>query len=108
MGQRFNTKGDTETIRLISDNPGITCKVLAAKLSISLSGIQYRIQRMCNEGRVFKQTKNAVYGKTFPLFTVAYARKNNIPRIYSDEPEKSTLELQMMFHDCIRGLSFAV
>ncbi len=103
MGQRFNTKHDTETIRIISDNPGITCQTLAEKLSVSLSTIQARIQRMCTEGRVFKQTKNAVYGKTYPLFTVAYARKNKIPRIYSEKPPKSDLELQMLFHSLIRG-----
>ena len=103
MGQAFNKNGDTETIRIISDNPGITSDDLSAKLSVSLSTVQARIKRMCEEEkRVFKQTRNAVYGKTYHFFTMAYARKNKIPRIYSEKPEKTTLELLMLFHSLIQ------
>ena len=106
MGQRFNTKHDTETIRLISDNPSITCGELSAKLSVSSSTVQARMKRMCEEEkRVFKQTRNAVYGKTYHFFTMAYARKNKIQRIYKSKPDKTTLEQQLWFNDLTRGLA---
>ena len=102
MGQAFNKQADKGTIRIISDNPGITSGELLEKLGGSLSSIQYRIQRMCEDKRVFRQTKNAVYGKTYHLYTMAYAKKNKIPRIYVEKAEKSTLEMQSWFNDLTR------
>ena len=105
MGQAFNKQADKGTIRIISDNPSITTGELLAKLGGSLSSIQYRIQRMCDDKRVFRQTKKAFNGSTYHLFTMAYARKNHIPRIYVDKDEKSTLEQQMWFNDISRGVA---
>ena len=104
-GQAFNRANDTEIIRLISDNPGITCDALSDKFGVPVSTIQNKIKRLCDEKRVFRQRKKAPSGKgnIFLLYTMAYAKKHKIPRIYVDKAEKSTLEMQDWFNQLSRS-----
>ena len=104
-GQPFNRVNDAKLIQLVSDNPGILSSEISSKCEVPVKTIQIKIRRLCDEKRIFRQTKKATNGNVFPLFTVFYARKNHIPRLYVEKDEKSTLEQQMWFNDLIRGLA---
>lgn len=97
-GQPFNRVDDTSIIRIISDNPGITSEELSAKCGIPCATIQKKIARLSKSTRVFRQKKNGGNGCTYLLYTYSYARNHHVPSLYCDKPEKTTLELQMMFN----------
>lgn len=99
----MNRVNDTELIRLISDNPGILSSEISSKSEVSVKTIQIKIKRLCDEKRVFKQTKKATNGNVFPLYTMHDAKKNRIPRIFVEKDAKSPLEMQMWFNDLSRG-----
>ena len=102
-GQPFNRVDDTKIVQLVADKPGILSSEISSKTGVPVKTIQIKIKRLCDEKRIFKQTKKADNGNVFPLFTLFYARKHHIPRIHVKKAEKSTLELQMMFNGLIRG-----
>jgi len=104
-GQPLIRVNDTEMIRLISDNPGILSSEISSKCGVPVKTIQIKIKRLCDEKRVFKQTKKAFKGNVFPLYTMHDAKANHIPRLYAEKPEKTVLELQMMFNRLYRGFA---
>ena len=104
-GQPFNRANDTEIIRLVSDNPGITCEMLSKKVKIPIATIQIKINRLCDGSRIFRQKKPNGNGSIYLLYTCHHAKKHNIPSVYVEKPEKTTLELQMMFNRLYRGLT---
>ena len=103
-GQAFNKAADTDIIRIISDNPGITTEALSDKCDIPYHTIKLKVQRLTKSTRVFRQKKRNNNGWIYLLYTYSYARNHHIPSLYSEKPEKTTLELQMMFN----GLSSTV
>ena len=104
-GQPFNRVDDTSIIRIISDNPGITSEDLSKKCGIPYDTIKLKVQRLSKDTRVFRQKKNNGNGCTYLLYTYSYARNHHVPSLYSEKPEKSPLELQMMFDRLIRGVA---
>ncbi len=102
-GQEFNRVTDTKLIQIVSDNPGILSSEISSKCEIPVKTIQIKIKRLCDEKRIFKQTKRATNGNVFPLFTVFYARKNKIPRLFVEKDEMNTLDQQMWFTDLLRA-----
>jgi len=101
--QPLNRVTDTELIRLISDNPGIISSEISSKCGVPVKTIQIKIKRLCDEKRVFKQTKKAFKGNVFPLYTMSYAKKHKIPRIFVEKDEMNTLDQQMWFTDLLRA-----
>lgn len=102
-GQPISRANDTDIIRLISDNQGITTEELSKKCGIARKTVQQKIDRLARETRVFRQKKQGGNGCTNLLYTYSYARNHHVPLVYPEKPEKTTVELQMMFHSLIRG-----
>ena len=102
-GQPFNRVTDTKIIQMVSDSPGILSSEISSKSEVPVKTIQIKIKRLCDEKRIFKQTKKATNGNVFPLYTMSYARKNKIPRIFVEKDEMNTLEQQMWFTDLLRA-----
>ena len=103
-GQAFNRADDTKIIEVIKDHPGIRCNEVSEKLVIPCNTITRKVKRLTDETRVFRQKQSNGNGYIYNLFTVHYARKHNISSVYRGvEAEKTTLELQHMFHSLIRG-----
>ena len=102
-GQPFNRADDTKIIQIISDNPGILSSEISSKCEVPVKTIQIKIKRLCDEKRVFKQTKKAFKGNVFPLYTMSYARKHKIQRIFVEKDEMNTLDQQMWFTDLLRA-----
>jgi len=84
---------------LVSDHQGITAEEIADKTGIPYPTIKTKVRILVEKNRVFRQIK----GKLRPLFTAQYAKVNRIPEVFEDSPEKTTLELQYLFHSLIRG-----
>jgi len=103
-GQDFNRANDAKIVDIISDFPGIRCNDLSEKLGIPCNTITRKVKRLTDESRVFRQKQNNDCGYIYNLYTAHYARKHNVSRIYKGvDAEKSTLELQYLFHSLIRG-----
>jgi len=112
-GQHSNRAIDADIIRTLADNPGIRSSDLADKFGITCNTMAAKVRRLTDESRIYRQKQNKGIGGgggyNYNLFTVHYARKHNVPKVYRGvDAEKSTLELQMMFHSLIRGSSIAV
>jgi len=92
---------DCDKIRaIVSDNPGITAEEIAEKTDIPYPTIKTKVRILVEKHRVFRQIK----GKIRPLFAAQYAKVHRIPEVFEDKPEKTVLELQMMFNRLYRGL----
>jgi len=94
----MNRIDETKLIRVVSDNPGITCKGLAEKLGIKQGTIKYRLIALEKDKRIFRQTK----GCTKLLFTVHAAEVNHVPDEYDCRPGLTILEQQMWFNQLSR------
>lgn len=93
---------ETRLIRIVSDNPGITCKKLAAKLVKRRTTVGEWVDDMEGRGRVFCQK----HGRARYLFTIYAAESLNISDNYEKEIKpKTVLELQMMFNRLYRGIA---
>jgi IS30 family transposase len=106
-GQPSNKAGDSDIIQIIRDHPGIKSCEIAKKLGKVSNTIATKTKRLADEKKLFRQKEGMTgsSGYIYNLYIFHYAKKHNIPRIYTAKPVKSTLELQMFFHDCIRGLA---
>ena len=102
-GQEFNRADDANIVNIISDHPGIRCNDVSEKLSIPCNTIARKIKRLTDNKRIFRQKQSNGNGYIYNLFTVHYARKHNIPRVYKGpDAERNTLEMQLWFNDLIR------
>lgn len=109
-GQAFNKADDAEIVDMVSDRPGIRCDAISERMRIPCNTITRKIKRLADESRIFRQKESKGIGGgsgyAYNLFTVHYARKHNIPRVYRGvDAEKSTLELQMLWSRLIRGVA---
>ncbi len=97
----MNKAQQTRLMRIVSDNPGINCKDLSLKLEVKRATVKYWLIRLEKNGRIFRQSK----GCTKLLFTAHAAEANHVPAVCPIEPEKTVLELQMMFNRLYLGLA---
>ena len=107
-GQPSNRANDAKIVDMVSDHPGIRCNAIAEKLGMATNTIATKIKRLTDESRIFRQKQGmgGSSGYIYNLFTVHYAKKHNIPRIYKGvNDEKNTLELQKMYHRLILGVA---
>jgi len=90
---------ETRIIRMVSDNPGITCKKLARKLVKRRTTVGEWVDDMEQRGRVFCQR----HGRARYLFTIYAAESLNISEDYEKEiTPKTILEQQMWFNQLSR------
>lgn len=90
---------ETRLIRIVSDNPGISCKKLAAKLVKRRTTVGEWVDDMEARGRVFCQR----HGRARHLFTIYAAESLKIAAEYEKEiTPKTNLEQQMWFNDLSR------
>ena len=90
---------ETRLIRIVTDNPGITCKKLAAKLVKRRTTVGDWVDDMEARGRLFCQK----HGRARYLFTIYAAEALNVSEDYEKEvTPKTNLEMQMWFNDLSR------